>query len=202
MHLDPKPIKDLYQAQPFKYSEFFYFSLGIYAIAVVCSLLIFTKSALDELAFTVISEQLAPVGIQVFCSIGIIFFTSKITFQGPIEKYEVPITKGAIWISKLGVGLLFTYVSIMLASLTTILLSGYQPQEPFSIELVVKITASGVLVAHFIYAYFFTLMANGTYLPNFRKPKVVKYFRVLVCVFLIIFLARTGLALYIEIANL
>ncbi len=201
MYLDSKPIKALYKAQPFKYSEFLYLSFGIYVIAVVCSLLVFTKSTLDKLALSVLSEQLAPVGIQVFCSIGIIFFTSKIVFHGLIKNYKNSMTKAAVWVSKFGLGLLFTYVSIMLGSLTAILLSGYQPQDPYSTGLIAKITISGVLFSHLLYAYFFALMANEIHFPNFRMPRVVKYFRLFVCIFLVVFLFRIGLLLCIEITK-
>lgn len=115
MFLDINPIKELYKAQPFKYSEFFKMFLGIYIIAVICALFIFSGSIFADTASRILSEQLAPTGIEFFCSVGVLYFTFKIVISGPITEYDAPATKAFICGSKLGIGLLFTYVSIMRA---------------------------------------------------------------------------------------
>lgn len=88
----------------------------------------------------------------------------------------------------------------MLASVTAIFVSNYAPPEPFNIALLIQLTAYGMVLAHVVYGYFFALMANGTYIPNFRNPKIVKLFRIWVLIFLAMFLGRLSLALYIAIA--
>ena len=196
MIFDPKPIVALYKAQPFKYKEFMTLSLWVYIFGAISSSLIFTKSPLDKLALKVINEQLAPAGIELFCSLGILFFTFMIVAKGPISNYESRITKAFIYISKFGLGLLFTYVSLMLASISAIFVTGYIPSDPFNVGTLLRVTISSIISANIIFIYFVLLMANGKYFPNFQKNNVVLTYRILSMIFLIAFLGRSILALY------
>ncbi len=197
--IDTTPLRSLYQAQPFKYSEFLKLSAGVFIIALICSLLIFTRSAFDEVAFSILSEQIAPVGIVTFCSIGITYFTSKIVFSGLISNYDNLVTKWFIWISKFGLGLLFSYVAIMLASIISIFISGIEVPEPYSMKLLGEVTIFGMIFVHGVYIFFFSLMTNSNHLPNFKKSYVELGFRVLVGGFGILFLIFQSLIIIIVV---
>ncbi len=191
------PIKQLYAAQPFQYRDFIYLSLFIFVVSVICGSLIFTESDLAIAAFNLLSEQLAPTGIQTFCSIGLLYFTIKIIKDGPIKKYNSGITKYFVYISKFGLSLLFTYSAIAAGLLTSIIMVSYTPPEQFSINIIMKSTAIIIFITHIFFAFFISLMANDDHVPNFKKPKFILTYKILCALFLFVLIPRSILALYL-----
>ena len=188
-------VKEYLSKQPFKYNELAYLSLFILVSGIVLMTLIFGKTAFDSLAFKLLSEQLAPRAAELCCSIGVLYFTGYIAFNGPVTDYERIQHRVFIYISKFGLGSLFIYVSLMTASIISALILQYETPKPFTLDLIIPITVIAVFIAHFIYGLFAALMINSSN----TKIKNFNFFR-LICALLFTCVAvRAVLVVYVAV---
>jgi len=192
-------MREYLSNQPFKYKELGYLSLFIITVGVILTSLIFGKTIYDKLAFKALSEQVAPVGAKLFCSIGAIYFTGHIAFKGPIDDYKLAMNKLFIYITKFGLGLLFTYVSLMVASIISSLLTGYNPPKPFSLNIIIPVTIAVVLFAHVVYIFFALAMSNKSNSNLWNKKEKSDILRILNGILCLALVSGSVMDLYIGV---
>ncbi|TMP72451.1 hypothetical protein [Pseudoalteromonas sp. S1608] len=192
-------MREYLSNQPFRYKELGYLSLFIVAVGIILTSLIFGKTIYDKLAFKALSEQVAPLGAKLFCSIGAIYFTAHIALKGPIENYNSTMNKIFIFITKFGLGLLFTYVSLMVASIISSLLTGYNPPKPFSLNIIIPVTIVVVLFAHVVYIFFALAMSNSSNSNLWNKKEKSDILRILNGMFCLVLISRSLMDLYIGV---
>lgn len=202
MELSHKYLKEYISKQPFSIKG----QLVIFAFSLVSSfflsLLIFGPTIFDRLAYTVINEQYAPVGIQFFCSISVIYLTARLSIFGPVKDFRGRVFKWVgVYTGNFGIGLAFTLSGLIFGALFAIIATDYMIPEPYKLGMLVSKSFTVLGLSLMILMFHVALVSSGDYFPFLKTKSALNVLRVLSLIFLVVYLIRLILLLALLLAS-
>ncbi|WP_273207822.1 hypothetical protein [Marinobacter subterrani] len=202
MELTQKYLKKYVSSQPFSIKgQFVTFAFSLIS-SFFLSLLIFGETVFDRLAYILINEQYAPVGVQFFCSISVIYLTERLSIFGPVKDFRGRTFKWlGVYIGNFGIGLAFTLSGIMFGSLLAVIATDYVIPEPYKFGMLVSASFTALLLSFMIWTFHVALVASGDYLPFLKNKSALNVLKGLAWMFLVVYLIRLILLLALLLAN-